>query len=110
VTELTSEEVKHMFSINRSKTWIIPKFAGEFAPEGPAAMFSETQKSKWESNKSDFLGYRKQVESAINASFELSRRNSPLQKWAFENFGKTMRERLGNNEELIKKIGRSRIE
>ncbi|KAL6228666.1 hypothetical protein BDW75DRAFT_250991 [Aspergillus navahoensis] len=96
--------VKHLFSINRSKTWIIPQFAGEFAPEGRDAVFPETQKSRWEKNKDEFLDYRRQVESAINKSFEMSYRNSPLQKWGFENFSKTMRERLGNDQELISKI------
>ena len=94
-----------MFSINRSKTWIIPEIAGTFAPEGREAVFSDLQKSTWENNKDEFLEYRRQIESAINSRFEMIYRDSKLQKWAFENFAQTMRERLGNNRELISKLG-----
>ncbi|KAJ9630333.1 hypothetical protein H2204_008551, partial [Knufia peltigerae] len=97
-------KVKHMTSINRSKTWITPEFAAEFAPEGRTAFFSEIQKNKWEKDKDGFLKYRKQVESAMNNFFAMQYKDSDLQKTAFENFTKTMKERLNNREDLISKI------
>lgn len=98
--------MKHLTSINRSKTWITPEFAAEFAPEGRSAFFSEIQMSKWEDDKGEFLKYRKQVESAMNKFFDMQYKDSELQKTAFENFTKTMRERLSNREDLISKIGK----
>ncbi|KAI8935358.1 hypothetical protein NX059_007942 [Plenodomus lindquistii] len=97
-------KVKHMFSINRSKTWIIPKFSEEYAPEGPGALFTEAQKVRWENNPDEFLEYRKQVESSIHTGFEMFYRESPLQAAAVEACSKTMRERLNNDPELIKKL------
>lgn len=94
-----------MTSINRSKTWISPEFAAEFAPEGRMAFFSESQKDTWESNKDEYLSYRKQVESTMNNFFNMQFKNSDLQKTAFETFTKTMKERLGHNEDLIRKLG-----
>ncbi len=96
-----------MTSINRSKTWITPEFAAEFAPEGRTAFFSEIQKSGWEKDKDGYHKYRKQVESTMNQFFEMQYKASTPQKIAFENFSKTMRERLGSNEDLISKIGKS---
>jgi hypothetical protein len=93
-----------MTSINRSKTWITPEFAAEFAPEGRTTFFSELQMDHWEQNKDDYLDYRKQVESSMNSFFSMQFKDSDQQKMAFENFTKTMRERLGNDEELIKKL------
>jgi hypothetical protein len=101
-----STEVKYMTSFNRSKTWITPEFAAEFAPEGRSAFFSELQKSNWENNKGEFLNYRKQVESSMNKFFDMQYKESTLQKTAFENFSKTMRERLDDREDLISKIGK----
>ena len=59
----------------------------------------------WEQNKDDYLDYRKQVESSMSTFFSMQYKDSDQQKMAFENCTKTMRERLGNNEELIKKLG-----
>jgi hypothetical protein len=100
-------EVKHLTSFHRSKTWITPEFAAEFAPEGRTAFFSEIQKEKWRNNKDEFLNYRKSVESTMNKFFDMQFKSSALQKAAYENFQKTMRERLGNDEALIQKIGMS---
>jgi cation diffusion facilitator CzcD-associated flavoprotein CzcO len=96
--------VKHMTSINRSKAWITPEFAAEFAPEGRAAFFSEIQKDNWEKNKDEYLKYRKSVESTMNNFFPMQFKDSDLQKAAHENFQKTMKERLGYNEDLINKL------
>jgi hypothetical protein len=94
-----------MTSINRSKTWITPEFAAEFAPEGRSAFFSEIQKDNWERNKDEYLQYRKRIESSMNNFFPMQIKDSELQKTVFENFSKTMKERLGHNEDLIKKLG-----
>jgi hypothetical protein len=94
-----------MTSINRSKTWITPEFAAEFAPEGRTAFFSEIQKDSWEKNKDEYLKYRKQVESSMNSFFNMQFKNSEVQKTVFENFTNTMKERLGHKEDLIKMLG-----
>tara|TARA_R110002003_G_scaffold111_1_gene9409 strand:- start:11167 stop:11625 length:459 start_codon:yes stop_codon:yes gene_type:complete len=96
--------VKHMTSINRSKTWITPEFAAEFAPEGRTAFFSEIQKDTWEKNKDEYLKYRKSIETSMNKFFDMQFKNSDLQKTVYENFTKTMKERLGHNEELVKML------
>jgi hypothetical protein len=98
-----------MTSINRSKTWITPEFAAEFAPEGRTAFFSEIQKENWEKNKDEYLSYRKQVESSMNNFFNMQFKDSDLQKTVFENFTKTMKERLGHDEALIEKLGIFRL-
>jgi len=94
-----------MTSINRSKTWITPEFAAELAPKGRSTFFSELQKDTWENNKDEYLKYRKQVESTMNKFFDMQFKESDLQKTVFENFSKTMKERLGHNKELISKLG-----
>ena len=97
--------VKQLTSINRSKTWITPEFAAEFAPEGRAAFFSEIQKQGWETNTDKFHQYRKAVESTMNSFFPMQLKHSEVQKSAFENFQKTMKERLSHREDLIAKLG-----
>lgn len=94
-----------MTSINRSKTWITPEFAAEFAPEGRSAFFSEIQKDKWERDPQELLEYRKAIESSMNNFFPMQYKKSEMQITMMENFTKTMRERLGNNQELIDKLG-----
>lgn len=95
-----------MFSINRSKVWITSRFAGEFAPEGHEGLFSDIQKLRWENHRDEFLEYRREVESAINKSFEMMYRDSELQKWASQEVPKLMRERLNNDKELMDKISK----
>jgi hypothetical protein len=41
----------------------------------------------------------------MSTFFSMQYKDSDQQKMAFENCTKTMRERLGNDEELIKKLG-----
>ena len=89
-----------MTSFNRSATWITPEFAAEFAPEGRTAFFSERQKQTWSDDPQSFLKYRKKVESTMNKFFDLQFKDSDLQRDSFENFGKTMRERLGDKDGL----------
>ncbi|EXJ84595.1 hypothetical protein A1O3_05265 [Capronia epimyces CBS 606.96] len=96
-------KVKHMISFNRSKTWITPEIAAEFAPEGRTTFFSEKQKSTWLNDKNEYLKYRKEIESAMNKFFDLQWKGSPVQQAMFETFAKAMRERLGNDEQLISK-------
>lgn len=98
--------VKHLYSINRSKTWIIPEFGAEFAPKGRASIFSEDQKAEWVSDKEKFLGYRKSVESSLNAYWDMMYKGSSLQVTAAEDIRKRMKERLGHDEELINKLGK----
>ncbi|KAK5688277.1 hypothetical protein LTS10_000255 [Elasticomyces elasticus] len=83
---------------------IVPKLQPEFAPEGRAALFSEMQKHNWETNTDEFQQYRKAVESTMNSFFPMQFKNSDVQKMAFENFRKTMKERLSNREDLIAKL------
>ncbi|OAP58400.1 hypothetical protein AYL99_07490 [Fonsecaea erecta] len=93
-------KVKHMTSFIRSSTWITPEFAAEFAPEGRTAFFSDRQKDEWAQNKDKFLEYRKKVESTMNKFFDLQFKDSTLQKDAYDNFRKTMRERLSRKPEI----------
>ncbi|OAG37610.1 hypothetical protein AYO21_08218 [Fonsecaea monophora] len=93
-------KVKHLTSFIRSSTWITPEFAAEFAPEGRTAFFSERQKDEWAQDKDKFLEYRKKVESTMNKFFDMQFKDSTLQKDAYENFRKTMRERLSRKPEL----------
>ncbi|KIV96493.1 hypothetical protein PV10_00355 [Exophiala mesophila] len=97
-------KTKHLYSINRSKTWITPEFAAEFAPEGRTSFFSDEQKTKWANDKDEFLRYRKEVNSTVNSFFEMQFKSSTEQKMARENFRKTMKERLRHREDLIEKI------
>ncbi|KAH7082312.1 hypothetical protein FB567DRAFT_562120 [Paraphoma chrysanthemicola] len=97
-------KVKHMFTVVRSKTWIISEFGGEFAPKGRESSFSEAQQSEWEKNPDAYFEYRGRVESSVNNIFDMMYKGSASQTWAFENFSQTMRERLGHNEELIQKL------
>lgn len=41
----------------------------------------------------------------MNKYFDMQFKNSDLQRSVFETFTKTMKERLGHNEDLIKKLG-----
>ncbi|OQV00815.1 hypothetical protein CLAIMM_06263 [Cladophialophora immunda] len=93
-------KVKHMTSFIRSSTWITPEFAAEFAPEGRTAFFSDRQKDEWAENKDKFLEYRKKVESTMNKFFDMQFKDSILQKDAYDNFRKTMRERLSRKPEI----------
>lgn len=80
----------------------------ELAPEGIESSFSETQKSTWENDKDEFLKYRREVCSAVNAAMSMFYRDSDAQRGAFEYCSKIMRERLGYDESLIKKLGTCR--
>ncbi|CAN9270665.1 unnamed protein product [Alternaria alternata] len=97
-------KVKHLVSINRSKIWITAEWAGEHAPRGRDTFFSDMQKENWVTNKDEFLEYRRRVESTINESFDMSYKDSELQKWAYNNFAELMRKRLGYKKDLIEKL------
>ncbi|CAN9370536.1 unnamed protein product [Alternaria alternata] len=62
------------------------------------------QKENWATNKDEFLEYRRRVESTINESFDMSYKDSELQKWAYNNFAELMRKRLGYKKDLIEKL------
>lgn len=94
-----------MTSINRSKTWITPEFAAEFAPEGRASAFTEAQMTRWEENLDEYVAYRKGVETSMNQFFDMQIKGSEVQTSVFEQFTRTMKERLGHDEDLVKKLG-----
>ncbi|KAK5239388.1 hypothetical protein LTR40_014561 [Exophiala xenobiotica] len=94
--------VKHLTSLNRSATWIVPEFAEQFAPAGRDTKIPEALKAKWRKNPEDLLKYRKEVDSVMNHFFDLQYKDSKLQQKAVEATRKAMEKRLQKKPHLAK--------
>jgi hypothetical protein len=102
-------DVKHLFSINRSPTWITPKFASEHIPENPEMRYTEEQKKQWADNPEKLLRVRKAIESSMLKGYALNYKDSDLQAESFRNCSHDMHAVLskkeGLSEMLIPKFG-----
>jgi len=74
------------------------------APQGKGreAFYPEEEKQKMREDPKYLLDYRKWLEDAMNATFQLFRKDCPEQKEAVKAFGQMMRARLKNDERLCK--------
>ncbi|KXT02143.1 hypothetical protein AC578_5952 [Pseudocercospora eumusae] len=88
----------------RTPTWIIPNFLAEFTPEGKNFSYSEEQKQRWRAKPEELKEMRQSLEHALNASFLMFYKDSGHAKWVKENFGKIMREKLGGDTELARRL------
>lgn len=96
--------VKHMVTFIRSPTWITPEFSETLAAQGRETRFSPEQIERFKTDKTYFLEYRKRVQNTGSSNFSLFYKRSELQKQAFKNFGRMMKDRLKGNKDLCAKI------
>ena len=88
----------------RSPTWIIPNFLGDHTPTGENFQYTEEQKQRWRENPEELLELRRTLEHAFNQSHPLFLKDSPFQHGAREGFKAMMTERLGGDEDLVKRL------
>ncbi|KXT11742.1 hypothetical protein AC579_5027 [Pseudocercospora musae] len=88
----------------RTPTWIIPNFLAEFTPEGKNFSYSEEQKQRWRAKPEELKEMRQSLEHALNASFLMFYKDGGHAKWVKETFGKIMREKLGEETELARRL------
>jgi len=96
--------VEKLISFHRSPSWIATEFAGQFAAHGRATTYSEDERRRFRDDPAYFLQYRRDVEHGMNARFPSFFKESGAQKLGFQNVSRSMRERLGNDEELCQKL------
>lgn len=94
----------NLISFNRSSTWITPEFGADFAPEGRDTRFPEEQKKTWAEDRRSLLAYRKRVEGSMNNIFDVLVKDSQIQKDSFQQFQKSMKDKLGNKKFLAAKL------
>lgn len=88
----------------RTPTWIIPNFLAEFTPEGKNFSYSEEQKQRWRAKPEELKEMRQSLEHALNASFLMFYKDGGHAKWVKETFGKIMRDKLGGDTELARRL------
>jgi hypothetical protein len=86
--------VKHLFSFNRSPTWITPEFGDNLEGVDRSTVYTPEQKKLWAANPSEFLKFRRQFEVNINQFTDASYKGSPAQKAAFEYITNDMKAKL----------------
>ncbi|KAH7070775.1 hypothetical protein BKA63DRAFT_579477 [Paraphoma chrysanthemicola] len=94
------KDVKHLFSINRSPTWITPKYAVEHAPSNPEMRYTQEQQKKWAMDPEEFLRYRKEIDATITHGFRVNYRNSESQAEAYKACSQEMHAILSEKEGL----------
>ncbi|KAH7082480.1 hypothetical protein FB567DRAFT_551421 [Paraphoma chrysanthemicola] len=94
------KDVKHLFSINRSPTWITPQYVVEHAPRNPGMRYTPEQQKKWAEDPEEFLRHRKEIDAAITHGFRVNYRNSALQAEAYKASSQEMHAILSKKEGL----------
>lgn len=101
-------KVAHIDHYIRSKTWVTPRFASDLfiataeQPGGP--LYTEEQKKEWRENPESYLKFRRQFEQSLHGKFQGGIKGSPENEAFRKLCTDTMLERLGGDEEWLKKI------
>jgi cation diffusion facilitator CzcD-associated flavoprotein CzcO len=95
---------KHLFSFNRSPTWITPEFGDNLEGVDRSTVYTPEQKKLWAANPSEFLKFRRQFEVNINQFTDASYKGPPAQKTAFEYVTNDMKAKLVKKPELFDKL------
>ncbi|EGP86307.1 unnamed protein product [Zymoseptoria tritici ST99CH_1A5] len=98
------QKAASVHSYMRTPTWIIPNFLGDHTPEGKNFAYTEQQKQRWRAHPEELEEVRRTLEHAFNQSYPLFLKDSPQQIGGREWFAGMMKERLGGDEELIKRL------
>jgi hypothetical protein len=88
----------------RSPTWITPEYSQQLARDGRDTVFTLEEIERFSSDKDLLLEMRKNLTNAATQAYDLYYKNSDLQKKAFRNYTKLMRERLENREDICDKL------
>ncbi|KAI8396552.1 hypothetical protein FOFC_21100 [Fusarium oxysporum] len=92
---------KQLTTFIRNPTWICTVYAQEFAgKDGGNFKYTPEQKDEFQNNLPKYLEYRKAIETEMNGKFEITFKDSELQKGARDFLAKMMRKRLGENHPL----------
>jgi hypothetical protein len=96
--------VKSLISFNRSRTWITPEFAEEFAPKGRHTLYTEEEKSQWERDPDAFLLFRRKIENSMNNFFDAQYKDSESQRKAVKCNRAGMAQRLEAKKGLAEQL------
>lgn len=99
--------VGKLHAMIRSPTWVAPFQGFVDLPDADGRtnfFYTNAQKQEFRDNPTDFLEYRKNIESSLNRIFGLFLRDSPMQESARKDFAAIMGARLGGNAELSDKL------
>lgn len=88
----------------RSPTWVSSPYSADLTPEGKNFEYTEAQKKELRENPEAMLALRRLIEDNFNKFFYALLRGTPQQKAVTEMFEADMRNRLGNDPELCKKL------
>ncbi|KAJ4991813.1 steroid monooxygenase [Stagonosporopsis vannaccii] len=78
------KDVTHLYSINRSPTWITPKYASEHIPNNPEMSYTEQQKKDWADSAEKLLSVRKAIDTTMIKGFEVNYKGSDMQAEMFK--------------------------
>lgn len=96
------DQVKTVYVLLRSKTWVTPALANRFAGENGANKFySDEEKEEWSRDPDKYLAYRKEIETELNIRFRLYLKGSQAQKAGRDFTTKQMSNRLSAKPELV---------
>ena len=104
VTTALQKRAAHVDHYARNKTWIAGSFNPSTRERQEAAMpFSEEQLQDFQ-DPEKYLAFRKQLEGTFFRRFESILRDSDTTRKGAESFKQIMRERLGDDAELLEKM------
>jgi cation diffusion facilitator CzcD-associated flavoprotein CzcO len=95
---------KHLFSFNRSPTWITPEFGDNLDGVNRSTVYTPEQKKLWAANPSELLKFRRKFKIDINQFTDASYKGSPAQKAAFKYITKDMKAKLAKKPELFDQL------
>ncbi|RAH48748.1 flavin-containing monooxygenase [Aspergillus brunneoviolaceus CBS 621.78] len=90
----------------RQPTWVSTNLCPDITPDGMGTNFeyTEEERSRFRNDPAAFLAYRKQVECSVNSVYKLMLAGTEPNESLKKIVESIMRQRLGNNPELIDKL------
>lgn len=99
------DQVKKIYVLIRSRTWVTPALANRFAGEnGKNKIYTAEEQEAWSNDPEKYLQHRKEIENELNARFRLYLKDSQAQKMGRKMVAQMMTDRVAAKPELAEEV------
>lgn len=98
------DSASHAINFIRRPTYITPGLGSAIIGGQTQYYYSEEEKRRFRENPDELKQYRKMIQAGSNKSFDMFVKNSTAQKEGRRQTQEMMKEKLGGNEELARKL------
>lgn len=99
------DQVKKIYVLIRSRTWVTPALANRFAGEnGKNKIYTAEEQEAWSNDPDKYLQHRKEIENELNARFRLYLKDSQAQKMGRKMVAQMMTDRVAAKPELAEEV------